>query len=411
MNRKQFVILLVLVAVIGGAGLMLYRKQASSWTGGDTSVGKKLLGEFPVNDVAQIVIKQGAGELTLAKQDDLWRVRERDNYAANFSEISGLLLKLKDLKVVQTEKVGPSQLPRLALATGQGTNSATTVEFRDTSGKAIKTLLLGKPHMRSGAKSSPMDEFGDGGGYPDGRYVMVGGASDLPRQGASAAGSVAVVSDPLSNVEAKPDSWLNKDFFKVEKVRTVAVTFPNATNSWKLTRETESGEWKLAGAKPGEQLDSGKASGVSNPLSSPNFVDVATGAKLEETGLGKPTTVTLETFDGFNYTVKVGAKTNDNYFLTVAVAANLPPARIPGKDEKAEDKDKLDKEFKEKQKKLEDKLAQEKTFEKWTYLVAGWTVDPLLKERSQLFVEKKDESKKDEPKSDEKPKEEKQGEN
>jgi len=51
--------------------------------------------------------------------------------------------------VVQTEKVGASQLPRLALATGQGTNSATSVEFRDASGKAIKTLLLGKPHMRS----------------------------------------------------------------------------------------------------------------------------------------------------------------------------------------------------------------------------------------------------------------------
>jgi hypothetical protein len=189
------------------------------------------------------------------------------------------------------------------------------------------------------------------------------------------------------------------------------VTFPVATNSWKLTRENESGEWKLAETKPGEELDSGKASGVSNPLSSPSFVDVATGAKPEETGLGKPTIATLETFDGFNYTVKVGAKTNDNYFLTVAVAANLPQARTPGKDEKAEDKDRLDKEFKEKQKKLEEKRAQEKAFEKWTYLVAGWTVDPLLKERTQLFVEKKDDTKKDESKSDEKPEEEKKGEN
>ena len=399
MNRKQFVILLVLVAIVGGAGLMLYRKQASSWAGGGEASGTKLLGDLPVNDVAQIIVKQDTNQLTLAKKNDLWRVQERNDYAANFSEISGLLLKLRDLKVVQTEKVGPSQLPRLALATGQGTNTATVVELRDAGGKAIKTLLLGKPHMKSSGKSSPMEEFG-GGGYPDGRYVMVGGTS----------GSVALISDPLSNVEAKPGSWLNKDFFKVEKVRVVAVTFPTATNSWKLTRETESGEWKLADSKPGEQLDSAKTSGVSNPLSSPGFEDVSVGAKPGETGLDKPTTIALETFDGFNYTIKVGAKTNDNYFLTVALAANLPQARTPGKEEKPADKDKLDKEFKEKQKKLEEKLAQEKGFEKWTYLVAGWTVDPLLKERSQLFVEKKDESKKDEPKPDEKPEAEKKSE-
>ena len=400
MSRKQFVFLLVLVVVLGGAGLMLYRNQNASWAGGGAAVGQKLLGEFAVNDVAQIAIKQGANALTLAKQDDLWRVRERAGYAANFSEISGLLLKLRDLKVVQTEKVGPSQLPRLALATGQGTNAATVVEFRDASGKALKTLLLGKPHVKAGAKRSPREEFG-GGGYPDGRYVMLGGAAD----------TVALISDPLSNVEVKPDAWLNKDFFKVEKVRAVAATFAAATNSWKLTRETEAGEWKLAEARPDEQLDAAKASGVANPLSSPSFADVAIGAKPEETGLDKPTVIALETFDGFNYTVKVGAKTNDNYFLTVAVAANLPQVRTPGKDEKPGDKDRLDKEFKEKQKKLEEKLAQEKAFEKWTYLVTGWTVDPLLKERSQLFVEKKDETKKDDPKKDEEPDEEKKGEN
>jgi len=403
MNRKQFVILLVLVAIVGSAGLLLYRKQASSWAGGGAAIGTKLLGDFPVNDVAQIIVKQGTNQLTLAKKDDLWRVQERNDYAANFSEISGLLLKLRDLKVVQTEKVGPSQLPRLALATGQGTNAATVVEFRDAGGKAIKTLLLGKPHLKSGGKRSPMEEFG-GGGYPDGRYVMLGGTD-----------SVALISDPLSNVEAKHGSWLNKDFFKVEKVRAVAVTFPTPTNSWKLTRETESGEWQLADSKPGEQLDSAKASGVSNPLSSPGFEDVSVGAKPEETGLDQPTTIALETFDGFNYTVKVGAKTNDNYFLTVALAANPAQERTPGKDEKPEDKDKLDKEFKAKQQKLEEKLAQEKGFEKWTYLVAGWTVDPLLKERSQLFVENKDETKQDEPKPDEKPEEpeepEKKGEN
>ena len=394
MNGKQFGLLLALVVVFGGAGLMLYQNNSSSRSGGGTAVGQKLLGEFDVNAVAQISMKHGTNELLLAKKNDLWRVAQRGDYPANFSEISSLLLKLKDLKVVQTEVVGPSQLPRLELAVS-GTNAPTTAEFRDASGKVIKSLTLGKKHMSKG-QGSPMGDMEDGG-YPRGRYVQVGASSD----------KVALVSDPLANLEPNPEPWLNKDFFKIEKARSIAVTFQNATNSWKFARETEGADLKLADAKPGEVLDNAKASGVANPFSSPSFADVSVGMTPEQAGLDKPTVVVVETLDGFTYTIKVGAKTNENYYLTMAVAANFPKERPPGKDEKVEDKAKLDKEFADQQKKLVEKLAQEKTFEPWTYLVANWTVDSIIKERSQFMVEKKDESKKDatptEPSVPEKP--------
>jgi hypothetical protein len=381
MNRKQLVILLVLVVLVGGAGLMLLRNQNKSWQGANPSLGKKLLGEFPVNDVAHITVKQGTNELNLAKTDN-WRVRERNNYPANYSEISDFLIKVRDLKSVQNEKVGPSQLARLWLTPGPGTNAATVVDLKDQKDKSIKTLLLGKKHMKKSDRPSPYGEMGEEG-WPDGRYVKLGDSDNA-----------TLISDALANIEPKPEQWLNKDFFKIEKVRLVAVTFPAATNSWKLTRDTETAEWKLAEAKPTEQLDNSKASGVANPLASPSFADVAVSVTPE--GLDKPTVATVDTFDGFTYTLKVGQKTNDNYPLALAVAAQLPKERTAGKDEKPEDKAKLDKEFKEKQKKLEEKLAQEKTFEKWVYLVSSFTVDPLLKERSQLMVEKKEEPKKEE---------------
>ena len=82
----------------------------------------------------------------------------------------------------------------------------------------------------------------------------------------------------------------------------------------------------------------------------------------------------------------------------MTVSAQPRKERVAPKDEKPEDKVKLDKEFKEAQTKLDEKLNQEKSYEKWVYLVSTWTVDPLLKERSQLLVEKKEEPKKDEPK-------------
>jgi hypothetical protein len=385
MNRKQFAILLVLVIIVGAAGLRLRKKESKSWESGNAAIGKKLLGDLPVNDVAHMALQQGTNAVNLDKKDDLWRVRERNDYPANFSAISDFLLKIHDVKITQSEKAGPSQLARLALAPGpgQGTNAALVIDFKDAADKPLRSLLLGKSHMKKSDRPSPM---GEDESWPDGRWVKLGGNSD----------DVAVISDAMSNIEPKPDTWLNKDFFKVEKIRAIAVTFPVATNSWRVSRDTESGDWKLAEAAKGEQLDSSKTSGLSGALSSPAFNDVETSAKPEQLGLDKPTVVTVGTFDNLTYTVKVGQKTNDAYPLTVSVAAAFPKERTPAKDEKPDDKAKLDKEFKESQKKLEDKLAQEQAYGKWIYLVSSWSVDPVLKERGQLMVEKKEEPKKDE---------------
>ena len=384
MNRKQFALLLFLLVVLGLGGLLVYNQQNDVRGAGDPAQGKKLFAQLAVNDVAHIVLKQATNELNLIKKEDLWRVRERNDYPANYSEISDFLLKVRDLKIAQSEKAGPADLARLGLVPGQGTNSALSVEFKDQKEKSLQSLLLGKKHLQKSKRPSPFGDMGDAG-FPDGRYVRTGADSD----------SVALISDALANVEPKPEQWLSKDFIKVEKVKLVEVNFGVATNSWKLTRDTETAEWKLAEAKPTEVLDATKASSVSNPLSSPSFTDVESVAKAQERGLDKPVLVRLETFENFTYSLKVAPKTNDTYALTLTVAGQFAADRTPGKDEKPEDKAKLDKEFKEMRQKLEDKLTAEKSHENWIYLVSSWTLDPLLKERAQLLVEKKEEKKDD----------------
>jgi hypothetical protein len=172
------------------------------------------------------------------------------------------------------------------------------------------------------------------------------------------------------------------------------------TNNWKLTRETESSEWKLADANGDEKADSSKCSSLNYLLSNPSFNDVALHWKFDETN--KPaTTAMLETFDQFTYTLKLAPKASDDYHLHVTVAADIPRERTPGKDEKQEDKDRLDKEFKEKTDKLKEKLKTEKAYEKWTYVISKWTTDALLKERKDLLAEKKEEPKTEEPKTEE----------
>jgi hypothetical protein len=265
---------------------------------------------------------------------------------------------------------------------GKGTNSAILLEFKNAQGQTLQSIRLGKKHTHQSERASPMP-FGDEG-FADGRYVMLGGDSK----------TVLTLSDPLNSVDPKCAEWLDKDFFKVEKPQTIAFASTNAADSWTLTRATESAPWVLEQAKAGEVLDTNKVSSLASTLSYPSFVDVVTDAAPDKTGLDKPLTLTIETFDHFTYTLKIGQKTPENeYNITLAAAGDIPSARTPGKDEKPADKAKLDKEFQDKIKPLQEKLNQEKALAKWTYLVNTWLVDPLIRARAQLMVEKTTEKK------------------
>lgn len=380
MNRNQLTLLLAGVIVFGSLGLWRQQSAKESYRSGGAGMGAKLLAGLPVNDVAQITIRQATGELNLVRKEDVWQVKERDGYKASFQSISDFLRKAVDLKVVQSEKAGASQLPRLELLEpGKGTNGVgTLVEFRDKDGKPLRALLLGKKQVKNSEQASP---FG-GGEFPVGRWVM------HPK----AVGEVSLISEAFNEIEAKPEPWLDKEFVRVEKVRAIRYLPLMATNAWGLVRESESGEWKLDGAKSSEQLDAAKVSAIGNPLNSFAFTDIVIGKKFTEAGFDKPTRIELETFDELTYSLKIGAKAGEEaVHFSIAVSAKSLPPRVPGKDEKSEDKARLDKAHADKVKVQQDKLTAEKRFEKWTYLVSRWPLDPILKDRAHFLAEKKPE--------------------
>ena len=387
MNSKQLTLLVLLCIVLSGLGWLAWKKQKDTDNESAAQLGEKLLPNFPLNDVMQITIRQPSNTIALARKDDVWVVSDRGDYPANFSNISDLLKKFWELKVAKPVKVGPSRLPQLELI-GPDKGSGTLVEFKAKDGKAIQSVLLGAKTMReAGAEAAA---FG-GGAFPNGRYVMVGGD---PKH-------VALITETFANADGKTDEWLNKDWFKVEKIKSVSVVSTNATNSFKVSRDSESAEWKLADAKGEEKLDNAKAGGVFTALSSPSFVDVSTNGNADAIGLAKPpVTATIETFDGFTYTVKIGNTSGegDDRYFQIGMTGNFPKERTPGKDEKPEDKAKLDKEFSDNLKKLEDRLKADLAYTKRTYVVSKWTIDPLLKERKDLLAEKKEE-----PKAEDKP--------
>lgn len=377
MNRKQFGILLVLAVLIGGIGLAYIKKQRAAYSTSSGPSGGKLFAEFPLNEVAQVSIKAPGGEVTLAKQGEIWVVRERSNYPANFSSVGALIRKVWELKPLEEIKVGPSQLGRLELNPpgGAATNDvATLLEFKNKDAKVLASLLLGKKYTRPG--QSDNSPFG-GGSFPTGRYVQTGGTS-----------KTYLVNDAFSDTDTKPETWVNKDFLRVEKLKSIDVAYPEATNSFVVSRISETADWVLDKAGPDESLDKSKVSGFNYALSSPGFNDVLpSDTPADKTGLNSPVLVNLATLDGFNYALKVGrVEGADNYHLSIAVTADIPSARTPSEDEKPEDKERLDKEFKEKTAKLTEKLQKEQALQQWIYVVSKWTLDSLLKNRHDLLA-------------------------
>jgi hypothetical protein len=205
---------------------------------------------------------------------------------------------------------------------------------------------------------------------------------------------VFVTSETFSEIETKVESWLNKDFFKVEKLKS---DFPRLHQRHQLLEPQPHQRDRRLGPLPtprrARRLDKSK-------LSSLNWAFLVAelhrrssqGCRSREGRLRlRPSLIKIETFEGFAYEVKVGSsqpipRTSGS---PSAASAELPKERVAPADEKAEDKEKNEKAWKEQQDKLKEKLKKEQALSAWVYKVAKWTVDSVLKDRSALLADKK----------------------
>ena len=380
MNRKQFLWLMLVVLLLGGVSIALFWQDITLYRDSGAKIGARLMPELKISDVAKLRLQDADKEVTLALKDKVWRVEQRGGYPADFAEISGLILKLLDVKVVQTETVGASLHPRLNLlapdkaAKDKGANdkgakegTGTLMELSDASGKVLVSLVLGKVSL----KKDPMNPLPNAkDGVPAGRHVLVAGRGD----------SVAVVSDPLEKAVTAPGAWVAKDFFKADRIRTLQLAGEGAS-SWKIARDEEWGQWKFVAG--GGQLHPSAAVTATNALGSLAFSDVVIDDKA---GAGKAAVLTAETFDNLTYTVRLAPLANGDFVLRYTVAGTPPKTRKPEAKEKPEDVAKLDKDFADNLQRLEARVMLEQARSQWAYVVPGKMAAPLLMKREQMAV-------------------------
>ncbi|HZS17413.1 MAG TPA: DUF4340 domain-containing protein [Candidatus Udaeobacter sp.] len=372
MKGKQIGILLVLLFVVGGVALILQKRNQSQWSESATSNSGKIA-DFPVNDVVRVAIRSSKGTVHLEKKKNVWVVTEKADYPADFQRVSSLIRELWELQPVQQMKIGPSQLGRLELLDpDQGANAGMVVELKNADDKMLAKLVIGKRIMAKDSGQETFQRFP----MPMGRYVLA----------SNDGGTVSLVNQRLE-FDTRPESWLKHDFIKIENPQSISLSGQTEPRHWTLTRGNAKADWKLANAKPNEEVNNATANSFTSLLTSLRFGDVLPpDAKLEEHGLDKPDTLTVQTFDRFTYTLKIGKPANESYPVSVTIAADPVKERTPAPEEKPEDKPKLDEQFKTRLKQLEEKAAAEKECEQRIYLIPKTRLDPFLKDRNELLA-------------------------
>ena len=394
MNKRQVLIFWLIAIILGGGVYALKNmRDQSTKTGTMRAPGQTLFESFPGTDIVTVDIKGATGNVTLTKKDAKWTVTQRDGYPANTTYVNDLIRTLGDLKVTRALEAGPKFAPHFGMdeESADPKDHGLIATFKDATGKELAKVALGKNIDNGAEQQSPMAMMGGGA---VGRYI---------RNYDDSTGFYAV-SEMFPSVTAEVPRWLADDFISPEKIKSITLSQKGKDDpDWKLTRDAEEGDFKLDGITAAETLDTAVTSPLKTLFSYARFEDVVLPDKVTERAdpAGKRT-ATVETFEGFVYTVTVTPTkaaaappptltspdspppATDNYFLTVSVSADLPKERKKADGEKPEDAKTKDDAFTERLKTLTEKLAKEKALAGRTFEVSKSTVDSLLKDRAQL---------------------------
>jgi hypothetical protein len=149
--------------------------------------------------------------------------------------------------------------------------------------------------------------------------------------------------------------------------------------AWKIERDGDNADWKLAGLRSGEKLEVTKANAAAYTFGRLELADVAPkDIAPEVTGLAKPAVVTATTFDGLTYVLRLGKLKDDDYYASIVVAGDPKPE---GKDAE------------ERLKKLNERLPREKALAGYIVLIPKSKLEDILKKRAELLAKPEEKKK------------------
>lgn len=384
MKGRTLVILAVVAVVMIVAAVYVRRDEAVP----PDAIGRLVLGEVPLNDIAAIVVTGSDSTTRLARVDNVWVSQNAHNYPTDFKRIRDAVIKLADLKIGQVIDVDDAERAEMKLLppTAEAAGTGTLVELFDAAGTRLARLLVGESRKRQGG-GGPQFGGPQFGGYPDGQYV----ATDDD--------SVYLVTENLHEFTRSASEWLDKELLNVPATDVAGVTISGIEGGAVTLRVPEGGSaLALADLGEDEEMDTSRASSVKSSLSYLRFDDVADPSLGDEAlGLDTPIEFKAETTAGTVYTVLLGGKVTDSenrYARVSAVHVPEPETTPAGTGDETGDEATDEAAAEDAARLAEERLKTATEVEAlnaklgpWTYVISSYKADYMTSTRDQLVKE------------------------
>ena len=351
MKTKKLIGLTAVAVILGAAA---YMTNSGKKVKTPSSLGKPVLPGLDLSKIQKIELKSKDGKtFKLESGDSGWKLSSLYDYPADITKIREHLLKLKDLKIGQD-------------ASAAKVEKSDLLDLQDESGKSIASLRLGAEHTRKA--TGQMAQFG-GGSFPDGRYVSPAGDA-----------KAYLVKETLSAFTSDPANWADNKIVDISSSDVNGIALMKGADACILSKKDDS--WTVAGLKANEEFDSSGSYSLESALSSLTFNNLADPAmSADKSGFADGSVYKVTLKNGESYTASLGNTAAGSADRYLKISATFTPQ---GTNEtvNATARTKVD--------------TFNKNASKWLYVIPSRKADSMIKTRSDLVKEKKEEDKKDE---------------
>ena len=372
MKAKNFIILLTICCVLAIVTFFVFNKKSN--TNQQAKLGQKLFDNLQVNDIAKITINSTDGAVILKKEKTFWVVENRFNYPADFSKITDLAKKLKELKIGRRFNASGDIISRLSLHLPDKkeippSQKGIQIVLVDKQKKILLDLILGK--IRESSSRS------------GGQYVML-----------STTSTVYLVDQNFRFLEKEPKQWLNKDLIdiKAKDIEKVICFTPGREKViYAIKRPEKEQPPEFVNAPRNRKVETSKINQVVEALTGLKIEDIADpGKNIKQTKFKNTPYFEYFLFDGTVYTIYPGlAMDNDSEKHYYRVYAS----HIPSQDKEGDvttDSGEEDKSRQENQAEPSVKVNHlNKKLGSWIYIVSKWENNKFITDPEEFFIKEK----------------------
>ncbi|WP_455367058.1 DUF4340 domain-containing protein [Kaarinaea lacus] len=377
MKNSKHILILASVAVIFIIATLFSGPTDQEITGAGDKVYPELLTR--ANDITYIKIQTNQNNLTLTKDQDLWTVKEHDNYPAAIDKVRELVLGVGNLKRVEPKTRKPENYSRIGLqdVTEEGATS-TQITMIAGSDKKLADLIIGdsKPSKADASLQS--------------YYIR------------SASDPQSWLADGKLPDKWEPKDWLDIDIveLKRERIQQVKVNHQDGELVYIHRDSPDIRDFTLDSLQPGEQVTAPyEVNNIATTFTKMTFDDVFNAANA---GISdKPIyTAVLTTFDGLEITFEPFAK-DDKHLSRLSARYNADAAKAyqeklaqQGSTESAPEAPAADPHGNASKKPVELKTAEEVNkeveqfnarWQKWAYQLPEFRVKNIGKKKADLL--------------------------